>query len=111
MAALGQWNHINCLKLGAKESIKDVVLHPLIYSPANSNHSSHTGNKEDRLSSLLEAVDIDNISATVSNKIDSSDVPGGTLSFIFQRDATMLDEIVPAEDVGAITDSEDVGDD
>lgn len=46
-----------------------------------------------RASTLLDAVDLDNVLAMpVDDEDKLRDVPGGTLSFLFQKDSTIITE-------------------
>lgn len=46
-----------------------------------------------RASTLLDAVDLDNVLAMSVDDADKlRDVPGGTLSFLFQKDSTIVTE-------------------
>lgn len=92
LAALGQWRHINCLKPGAKDLIKDDLLHRLLYTQDRAPMTFSTETRP-RASTLLEAVDLDNVLAMPIDEADNlRDVPGGTLSFLFQKDSTIITE-------------------
>ncbi|VDC03609.1 unnamed protein product [Peniophora sp. CBMAI 1063] len=89
LAALGQWRHINCLKPGAKALIKDDLLHHLLHMPER-NTASLSSEARPRASTLLDAVDLDNVLAMSVDDADNlRDVPGGTLSFLFQKDTSI----------------------
>ncbi|KAI0066149.1 hypothetical protein BV25DRAFT_1879216 [Artomyces pyxidatus] len=107
LASLGEWTHINCLKPGARERIRDGVLRKLIYEPEKSATSSVSkasdGAPKSRISSLLDAVDLDNVlNMDKSSTLAVDDVPGGTVSFLFEKSSsTPDDEEVDSEDVVA----------
>ncbi|KAF8160977.1 SNF2 family N-terminal domain-containing protein [Crassisporium funariophilum] len=87
LAALSEWNHINCLVLSASDHIHDDVLRKII-----SNTAEKTGNsngERTQLETLLSGVDITAIQAM--DKLQSiRDVPGGTISFLFEKCSTTI---------------------
>jgi DNA repair and recombination protein RAD54B len=94
LAALGEWTHINCLKPGAKERVHDDILRGLLYRPPSSQ-DEQVGQvdtlQKSRLSSLLDAVDLDNIShLREAPELTVNGVPGGTVSFLFEKGTSML---------------------
>ena len=83
LAALGEWTHINCLKHGAHERIQDEVLAGLLFvSKADNveNSVSHSNTE-----SLLDAIDLDKVMAASRPPLNVQEVPGGTISFLFER--------------------------
>ena len=76
LAALGEWTHINCLCATLEYDIRDEILRKLVHSRNN----RAVGDKS-RIDALLSAVDLDNL--TTPN--DLSEVPGGTISFLFEK--------------------------
>ena len=85
LAALVEWTHINCLRQGAAERVQDDILRKLLFQSSPS-HDRQVGNSpKSRLSSLLDAVDLDNISRMESTDVTVKDVPGGTVSFLFEK--------------------------
>jgi DNA repair and recombination protein RAD54B len=89
LAALGEWTHINCLQPDAGERVQDDILRSLLFqsSPSHARQVDEVGNSsKSRISSLLDAVDLDNISRLgTSSDLTVKDVPGGTISFLFER--------------------------
>ncbi|KAI9442270.1 SNF2 family N-terminal domain-containing protein [Lactarius indigo] len=100
LAALGEWTHINCLKPDASERVQDQILcgllprlpSPQIPQVAHSGESSKS-----RISALLDAVDLDNVSR-LGSEPEIDDVPGGTISFLFEKGTSMAGD----EDDGPI---------
>jgi DNA repair and recombination protein RAD54B len=89
LAALVEWTHINCLRQDAAERVQDDILRKLLIQPSSS-HDRQVGNpSKSRLSSLLDAVDLDNISRLESPEVTVKDVPGGTVSFLFEKGTSM----------------------
>lgn len=97
LAALGEWTHINCLRPDAGERVHDDILRSLLFQSS----SSHGGqvdpvanSSKSRISSLLEAVNLDNISRMEKGPVLTvKDVPGGTVSFLFEKGhSTLKDE-------------------
>ncbi|KAF6760030.1 RAD54B protein [Ephemerocybe angulata] len=84
LASLSEWKHINCLKSEASDRVLDDVLRVILHDcgPKPKSFSSIKG--ESTMGRLLEAVDLDNIQA-MDKVIHVSDVPGGTVSFLFER--------------------------
>ena len=70
--------------------IKDDLLHRLLYTPDPAPTTFSSG-AQGRATTLLDAVDLDNVLAMSVDPEDSlRDVPGGTLSFLFQKDSTIV---------------------
>ncbi|KAH7888361.1 P-loop containing nucleoside triphosphate hydrolase protein [Phlebopus sp. FC_14] len=90
LAALGEWTHINCLRSLAREDIHDDVLRRLLYFSEIPEEDDVITESKSRLNSLLSAVDLDNIAAMDDTKLLLSvrDVPGGTISFLFEKTST-----------------------
>ncbi len=86
LASLGEWTHINCLRQDASERVHDDILRSLIFCPS-SPHGQQVdpveGSSKSRILSLLDSVDLDNISRLEDLSIQ--DVPGGTVSFLFEK--------------------------
>jgi DNA repair and recombination protein RAD54B len=93
LAALGEWTHINCLRPDAAEHVHDDTLRKLLFQSASSHGrpEDQVGNSsKNRLSSLLDAVDLDNISRMGTSPDPTvNDVPGGTVSFLFEKGTSM----------------------
>ena len=94
LAALGEWTHINCLKPDAGERVHDNILRGLLYqSPFSQGEQVDQAAtlQKSRISSLLDAVDLDNISCLrATPELTVNDVPGGTVSFLFEKGNSML---------------------
>ncbi|EPT02698.1 hypothetical protein FOMPIDRAFT_1160247 [Fomitopsis schrenkii] len=83
LAALGKWTHINCLKRNAREAIQDDVLSKMLYvrpSPKQASAASQS-----RLERLLDAIDLETVMAESEPDPTVDAVPGGTVSFLFER--------------------------
>jgi DNA repair and recombination protein RAD54B len=89
LASLGEWTHINCLRPDASEHVHDDILRSLLFR-SSSSHGQQAdpvgSSSKSRITSLLEAVDLDNISrlGTIQD-LTVKDVPGGTVSFLFEK--------------------------
>ncbi|OCH90260.1 hypothetical protein OBBRIDRAFT_731106 [Obba rivulosa] len=84
LAALGQWTHINCLKPGARSKIQDELLSDLLFDTGKEKPGSVVGRS--RLATLFGAVDLENVLAeSAANTLTVDQVPGGTISFLFER--------------------------
>ncbi|KAF8972939.1 P-loop containing nucleoside triphosphate hydrolase protein [Flammula alnicola] len=95
LAALGEWNHINCLKPSASELVQDDIIRRIIATTAERPDVS-PGLEKDRtpLDILLSGVDIDAIQA-MDKPRSLRDVPGGTISFLFEKcSKTNLEDII-----------------
>jgi DNA repair and recombination protein RAD54B len=86
LASLGEWTHINCLRRLASDNIHDAILRHLVL-PSVSDDKEDLGQPKSRLDSLLSAVDLDNITAMdeATQPLSVRDVPGGTISFLFEK--------------------------
>lgn len=89
LAALGEWTHINCLHPSARTNIHDSILKGLIYLPP-SVHEDLRPPQTSRIESLLDAVDLENIAMTDANRLTVDDVPGGSISFLFEKGSNSL---------------------
>jgi DNA repair and recombination protein RAD54B len=85
LAALGEWTHIDCLRIGAKNNIQDGILQRLIHDGDAATDKAKPNRS--RLDSLLSMVDLDNpaIFNEDASRMSVRDVPGGTLSFLFEK--------------------------
>jgi len=96
LAALGEWTHINCLRQDATERVHDDILRKLLFQSSSSHGGPEDqvgGSRKNRLSTLLDAVDLDNISRMGTSPDPTvNDVPGGTVSFLFERGSSMSKE-------------------
>jgi len=91
LAALGEWTHINGLHPTARENIKDDILRKLVYFPDEPTKQQDSGHKS-RLDALLSAIDLENLGDDVP-RLTARDVPGGTVSFLFERSSKDPQEI------------------
>jgi len=86
---LGEWTHINCLRSDASERVHDDILCSLFFQSSSSDKQqvdSVGGLSKSRISSLLDAVDLDNIARMEATpELTVKDVPGGTVSFLFEK--------------------------
>jgi DNA repair and recombination protein RAD54B len=101
LASLGEWTHINCLRRLTSDSIHDVILRHLVL-PSVSDDNGDLTQPKSRLDSLLSA--LDNITATDDATQPSSvrDVPGGTISFLFEKTSVSTLEENDVEDSSMI---------
>ncbi|KAI0305632.1 P-loop containing nucleoside triphosphate hydrolase protein [Multifurca ochricompacta] len=93
LAALGEWTHVNCLKPDAGERVHDDILRGLLHQSLSSPERvvSAGNSSKSRVSSLLGAVDLDNISRLgITTDLTVNDVPGGTVSFLFEKGTSIL---------------------
>lgn len=97
LAALGEWTHINCLRPDAGERVHDHILRNLLFRPASSHEQVDLvdGSSKSRILSLLDAVDLDNILPLEDLTI--KDVPGGTVSFLFEKGTSITRDEVEDE--------------
>ncbi|TEB37551.1 hypothetical protein FA13DRAFT_1726666 [Coprinellus micaceus] len=104
LASLSGWKHINCLKATASDEVLDdvlrVVLHDCDPKPKTSL-SSFEG--DSTMGRLLEAADLDNIQA-MDKALSVGDVPGGTVSFLFERGSMSNEKVEEVQDEGEESD-------
>lgn len=98
LASLGEWTHINCLRSDAGERVHDGILRSLLFRSSSSQKQADPvdpvdGSSKSRILSLLDAVELDNISRPEDRSI--KDVPGGTVSFLFEKGTS-----IPTDEVG-----------
>ena len=65
---------------GASERVQDEVLGSLLFTAGGVDSRSQPKSR-----SLLEAVDLENVLAADHAPLNVKDVPGGTISFLFER--------------------------
>lgn len=102
LASLGEWTHINTLERNSREHVKDEVLGSLLhkFEPIDEEQVVAKPSSKSRIQNILDAADVDNFSAMdVDMDLDSTnsglsvhDVPGGTISFLFERLSTTTAE-------------------
>ncbi|KAI6157426.1 P-loop containing nucleoside triphosphate hydrolase protein [Pisolithus tinctorius] len=81
LASLGEWTHIDCLRRVAPDEIQDEILRHLLH-PINGDLEVEEAS---RLDKLLAAADLDNLAAMSDDAQLARDVPGGTISFLFEK--------------------------
>jgi DNA repair and recombination protein RAD54B len=99
LAALGEWTHINGLHPSARDNVKDDILRKLLYSKEETAERPVVEHRS-RLDALLTAVDLENIGADATS-LAACDVPGGTVSFLFERCSKVILEETDIEVVTA----------
>ncbi|KAL0581838.1 helicase [Marasmius crinis-equi] len=88
LASLDEWKHIDCLKSGAKEEIRDELLADLL-------HAYDAGGSKSRPTAAADLRNIQPIDRS-RNELIVRKVPGGTISFIFEKSSrTTVDEGSP----------------
>jgi len=86
LAALGQWKHINCLLPTARDDIQDHILRKLVFLPEPEKTVST--NTQSRLLAALDA-------AAAMGVLTVADIPGGSISFLFEKSSTVaLEETI-----------------
>ncbi len=97
LAALGEWTHINCLRPDASERVHDNILRSLLFRSSSSHKQVDPvdGSSKSRILSLLDAADLDNIPPLEDLSI--KDVPGGTVSFLFEKGTSITRDEVEDE--------------
>ncbi|KIY62493.1 hypothetical protein CYLTODRAFT_438881 [Cylindrobasidium torrendii FP15055 ss-10] len=101
LASLGQWKHINCLLNVRHDDVRDDVLRDILHSDKKKQAvpSSLKG------AALLDALDLDNV-AQASGVRSVRDLPGGSVSFVFERSSDAPIVIPKAKKQGKRVDSE-----
>ena len=84
LSSLADWAHINCMKSTARDLIQDNVLRGLVYSPRGVDSSPPIDEDEHLWN------DIDDDTPPVQPDLDVKDVPGGTITYVFERFSTNL---------------------
>ncbi|KAJ7782862.1 P-loop containing nucleoside triphosphate hydrolase protein [Mycena metata] len=87
LAALGQWKHINCLLPTARDDIQDHILRKLVFLPESEKKAS-SGKSQSQLLAALDA-------AVAMAERTVSDLPGGSVSFLFEKSSTVALEDSP----------------
>lgn len=104
LASLGEWTHINTLERTGREYVKDEILGSLLhkFDPIEEEQVAVKPSSKSRIQSILDAADIENISAmdldaeSKNPGLSVHDVPGGTISFLFEKLSTTMAEEVEA---------------
>ncbi|KAI0335474.1 hypothetical protein GY45DRAFT_1316794 [Cubamyces sp. BRFM 1775] len=94
LAALGEWTHINCLRGGAADRVEDDILTHLICSP----ESSSQPNPSVPQSFSEKLIDVANRAIAEHTYLSRDQVPGGAVSFLFERTSKSLAEDREEED-------------
>ncbi|KAF7428413.1 helicase [Pleurotus ostreatus] len=86
LAALGEWTHINCLRPTVQDDVQDDILRRILRQN-NSRPNDHSPKEQSRFDRLLHDTDLDNIAAVDEGviNVDLRELPGGTISFVFQK--------------------------
>ncbi|GLB37249.1 putative SNF2 family N-terminal domain containing protein [Lyophyllum shimeji] len=86
LAALGEWKHINCLRPFSRYDIQDDILRKLIDCHGPPGTDTTVSQPKSQLDKLL-AIDLENLAAG-SRVLTVRDVPGGTISYVFQKSSS-----------------------
>ena len=100
LAALGEWTHINCLKRNAREIIQDELLAEMLYAKPPTSAKPASTASQSRLERILDAVDLNRVMTECSPDPTVDEVPGGTISFLFERGSKAIadDDDQPEDD-------------
>ncbi|KAF8441415.1 P-loop containing nucleoside triphosphate hydrolase protein [Boletus edulis BED1] len=98
LAALGEWTHINCLRCHTHNDVHDEILRRLLYFANENDKVDRIGSAkpQSRPDSLLASIDLENIVEMdeKQSSLSVGDVPGGTISFLFEKISTSsLDDV------------------
>ncbi|KAN0090963.1 P-loop containing nucleoside triphosphate hydrolase protein [Tylopilus felleus] len=90
LAALGEWTHISCLRRDTRHDVHDEILRRLLYFANDDREQVEPAKPQSGLDSLLASVDLENIVAMDEKQrlLSVRDVPGGTVSFLFEKIST-----------------------
>lgn len=82
------------MKPSASERVHDQILCGLLpRSQSRIRQVAHPGeSSKSRISTLLDAVDLDNVSH-LGSELEIDDVPGGTISFLFEKGTSMVGDV------------------
>jgi len=89
------------LKPDASERVHDQILRGLLprsLSPRTPQVAHSGESSKSRISTLLDAVDLDNVSL-LGSELEINEVPGGTISFLFEKGSMAGDEDEEPNDV------------
>jgi DNA repair and recombination protein RAD54B len=84
LAALSEWKHLNCLRPFVQDSIHDDILRR-VCTPSRADAPRN------RAKDILSMIDLDAIEAMETPLIE--DIPGGTITFLFEKCSTTNLEI------------------
>jgi DNA repair and recombination protein RAD54B len=85
LASLGRWRHISCLRPFAGENVRDQVLRKLLHVPAPAPLSAAAAAKKPGRSAVLDALDEGGDFEDEPAELSLQDIPGGTISFLFEK--------------------------
>ncbi|KAJ4468275.1 RAD54B protein [Lentinula aciculospora] len=94
LASLGEWEHINCLKQDAGKDVKDDLLRRILYVRPKKELTSHTGTMTEQILTAANLGNLDKIELLTART-----VPGGTVSFLFERSSISTDEVESEEQI------------
>ena len=80
LASLGEWKHINCLQPSARGQIHDSILQKLLYTGQTPRRRQSAPGDQDR-----DSIGLESQIEECSNTYKVTDVPGGSVSFLFER--------------------------
>ncbi|KAJ8077030.1 helicase [Marasmius tenuissimus] len=94
LASLDEWKHVDCLKDTAREEIRDEILTDLLRTHPDEDLDAQEPESDKPQSRLLTATELKNIEREdrARNGLTVRDVPGGTISFVFEKCSITLDE-------------------
>ncbi|RDB25350.1 DNA repair and recombination protein RAD54B [Hypsizygus marmoreus] len=92
LAALGEWKHINCLRISARDDIQDDILRKLVDFGEPEAKSDTPQQRKSQIDALLSAIDLENVE-NMTRVLTVREVPGGTVSFLFQKSSTAALEL------------------
>ncbi|KAJ3901407.1 SNF2 family N-terminal domain-containing protein [Lentinula edodes] len=93
LASLEEWKHINCLKQDAFKEVEDDLLRRMLYVRPKKELVSHTGTVTEQ---ILHSVDLENLGEM--EPLTARTVPGGTVSFLFERSSVEAGEATSEEE-------------
>jgi DNA repair and recombination protein RAD54B len=88
LASLGEWTHINCLDSSAQEKIFDEILQDVI-AATSSNNTVDQGVPMEPPSDVLP----DGVSGNARTTKAMEEVPGGTITFVFEKASSSITEL------------------
>jgi DNA repair and recombination protein RAD54B len=91
LAALNQWTHINCLRPDAKADVHDDILRKLIHSAEPPQDIQTNCFKKP----LPDSIGLDH---ELSLDVSTENLPGGTISFLFERTAKDSPSVIDEAD-------------
>lgn len=98
---MGEWKHIDCLRLYARDHVHDPILQKLLYTGQTPRARPPATGNQSRAQAILDATDLD-LMTEEQTVWKVADVPGGSISFLFERgikSVTENDEVAQEEDI------------